>query len=598
MKTDIEIAQETPLVHIREIAEEYGITEDELELVTAGNENFVTEDRFPDPVFRNYLLTEYVDSYYDKNKDHVLSESEVASIPKIDIYDLGLRSLQGIEYMTSVQYVWVDKNQLTSIDFSHNPELWSVACSDNQITSLDFSHNPKLDGLVCNNNQLTSINLTQNPALMAVYCNNNKLTSLDLSQNPLLEQVECDNNQLTSLDVSNKAKLWWLKCDDNQLTSLKVDNCPILTGIYCNNSRLTHVDLSTCPNLFTFYCNNNQLLYLNLTNKENLGVPKDPNSTDRYYFMDDATQTYIAASNTVDYSSFADFDVSKVKNLSGGSFSGKTLTIASGMASYEYDCGTYKDGKQILMRVNVCNNPQISAFTTRLYEKCLGRDPDNSGLVHWTQVLANKERSGAQVAYGFVFSEEYKNKKTTDEQFVEMLYRVFMDREADTAGKAHWMDLLSQGISREYVFRGFAQSQEYTNICNSYNINRGTVTLSQARDRNVNLTKYVNRMYTQALGRSGEEDGLNHWCKTIQSGVKTPEQVAESFITSAEFKNKNLSDEEYIKVLYRTFMGREYDQAGLEHWISELNRGCSREEILHRFATSREFRNIQASFGL
>lgn len=31
MKTDIEIAQETPLVHIREIAEEYGITEDELE---------------------------------------------------------------------------------------------------------------------------------------------------------------------------------------------------------------------------------------------------------------------------------------------------------------------------------------------------------------------------------------------------------------------------------------------------------------------------------------------------------------------------------------------------------------------------------------
>ena len=45
-------------------------------------------------------------------------------------------------------------------------------------------------------------------------------------------------------------------------------------------------------------------------------------------------------------------------------------------------------------------------------------------------------------------------------------------------------------------------------------------------------------------------------------------------------------------------MGREYDQAGLEHWIGELARGCTREEILHRFAISQEFKNIQNSFGL
>ena len=76
------------------------------------------------------------------------------------------------------------------------------------------------------------------------------------------------------------------------------------------------------------------------------------------------------------------------------------------------------------------------------------------------------------------------------------------------------------------------------------------------------------------------------------------EAVAESFINSAEFKNKKLNDEEYVKVLYRTFMGREADASGLEHWKNELKRGCTREEILHRFATSKEFRNIQASFGL
>lgn len=238
------------------------------------------------------------------------------------------------------------------------------------------------------------------------------------------------------------------------------------------------------------------------------------------------------------------------------------------------------------------------AFAVRLYEKCLGREPDAGGLAHWNQVLVSKERTGAQVAQGFVFSQEYKNKNTSDEEYVEMLYNVFLNRSSDSAGRAHWLELLDSGLSREYVFRGFAQSTEFANICNSYGISRGTVTLTQARDQNPNLTKYVNRLYTQALGRSGEEDGLNHWCNVIQKKAKTPEQVAESFILSQEFSNKNLSDEEYVKVLYRTFLGREYDQAGLEHWIGELNRGCSREDILHRFAVSQEFKQIQASFGL
>ena len=210
----------------------------------------------------------------------------------------------------------------------------------------------------------------------------------------------------------------------------------------------------------------------------------------------------------------------------------------------------------------------------------------------------NRERSGAQVAYGFVFSKEYTQRHTSDADYVEMLYQVFMDRASDAGGKQHWLDLLSQGVSREYVFRGFAQSTEYTNICYAYGIERGSFKTTQARDVNVNVTSYVNRMYTKALGRNGEEAGLNHWCNTLYTKTRTPEQVAEAFINSTEFKNKKLNNEEYIKVLYRTFMGREADASGLQHWLNELSRGCSREEILHRFATSKEFRNIQAQFGL
>lgn len=241
---------------------------------------------------------------------------------------------------------------------------------------------------------------------------------------------------------------------------------------------------------------------------------------------------------------------------------------------------------------------QTQSFCARLYEKCLGRPAEAEGLAYWDQILVSREQSGAQAGHGFVFSQEYKNKHTSNEDYIEMLYVVFMNRPSDVSGKNYWLGLLAQGVSREYVYQGFAHSQEYTNICNSYGIERGTVSLGQPRDKNPNLTAFVNRIYEKAMERSGEEDGLNYWCSMIQGGGKTPVQVAEFFLTSEEFRNRNLSNEEYIKVLYRTFMGRECDQGGLNYWLGELNRGCSREDVLHRFAGCPEFKNIMASFGL
>lgn len=238
------------------------------------------------------------------------------------------------------------------------------------------------------------------------------------------------------------------------------------------------------------------------------------------------------------------------------------------------------------------------AFVARLYNKCLGREPETSGLNAWNEALVTKRNSGVEVGWGFVFSQEYKDKNTSNEEYVEMMYQVFLNRPSDASGKGAWVDLLNQGVSREYVFYGFAHSQEYTNLCNSYGIERGSVSLSQPRDQNAELTKFVNRLYVKALGRPGEENGINAWCNVLLSGTQSPEEVAECFINSQEFIDKNLSNEEYVKILYRTFLGREYDQQGLDAWVAQLNRGVSRQEVLHGFSRSPEFAKIMAQFGL
>lgn len=241
---------------------------------------------------------------------------------------------------------------------------------------------------------------------------------------------------------------------------------------------------------------------------------------------------------------------------------------------------------------------KIDAFVVRLYKLVLGREPEAGGRAYWANQLATQSQSGAKVGYGFVFSDEYKAKKTDDSAYIEMLYKVFFDRSSDKAGKAYWQKCLDEGLSREYVLASFMNSKEYTKICEDYGIIRGSITLTQNRDKNANLTRFISRIYSKALSRSWDEKGLNYWCGMVQSKKMTPEAVAENFILSAEFTRKNLNNEEFVKVLYRTYMDREADSAGLKYWVGLLNGGTTRKQAIRAFAGTPEFKKIKQSFGL
>ena len=113
-----------------------------------------------------------------------------------------------------------------------------------------------------------------------------------------------------------------------------------------------------------------------------------------------------------------------------------------------------------------------------------------------------------------------------------------------------------------------------------------------------NTQAYVARIYTKALGRTAEPGGLNYWTNEIRTGKRTPVQVAEEFFFAPEFTNKKLNNTEYVKVLYRTFMGREYDKGGLDYRVARLNKGESRKSVLESFAGCEEFKKIVKGFGL
>jgi predicted outer membrane repeat protein len=248
-------------------------------------------------------------------------------------------------------------------------------------------------------------------------------------------------------------------------------------------------------------------------------------------------------------------------------------------------------------------NTDVYNFVRRLYYLCLEREPEWTGCATWSKRLTSGERNGAMAAYGFFLSAEMTRRNLSNAEYVEVLYRALMDRAPDSNGKAYWVDLLDNGVSRAGVFRGFAESAEFTRICGDYGIVRGNVDRSklEQRDLNYGVTKFVARCYTKALNRNYDVKGLNSWCGKINSSSTkkaTAIQVARSFLKSAEFQRRNLSNAAYVDVLYQTFLGHAPDAKGRQSWLNKLNSGMSRDTVMAGFYNSKEFTNIMASYGI
>ena len=76
-------------------------------------------------------------------------------------------------------------------------------------------------------------------------------------------------------------------------------------------------------------------------------------------------------------------------------------------------------------------------------------------------------------------------------------------------------------------------------------------------------------------------------------------QIAEAFFFSAEFTDKNVSDEAYVDLLYRTILGREADAAGRSGWVEQLmSSRMTHRDMLGAFIVSDEFTRLCARYGI
>ncbi|MFD1614780.1 T9SS type A sorting domain-containing protein [Gelatiniphilus marinus] len=164
--------------------------------------------------------------------DYVPTAS-INAVTSLNIQNLGITDLTGIEDFVALESLICGFNQLTSLNVSNLTSLKTLGCFYNQLTSLDLSNNLDLEALTCQNNQITNLDLSNNTGLINVNCNTNLLTDLDLRNgnntaisNPFFNATNNPNLNCISVDNAAFSDANWTNIDAQTVFS---DDCATLS---------------------------------------------------------------------------------------------------------------------------------------------------------------------------------------------------------------------------------------------------------------------------------------------------------------------------------------------------------------------------------
>ncbi len=121
---------------------------------------------------------------------------------------------------------------------------------------------------------------------------------------------------------------------------------------------------------------------------------------------------------------------------------------------------------------------------------------------------------------------------------------------------------------------------------------------SQYIGSNKNIQDFTKRFYKETLSRDAEPTGLNYWTDSLATGILTGADLARNFIYSDEFLARSTSDVEFLDIMYSSFFNRAPDSGGYNFYISEMQNGVSRKDVLESFLLSLEFENLCRDYNI
>ena len=153
--------------------------------------------------------------------------------------------------------------------------------------------------------------------------------------------------------------------------------------------------------------------------------------------------------------------------------------------------------------------------------------------------------------------------------FVSRLYQALLDRTVDPGGLSFWSGQLnSAALTRaQFVAQLFASAESD------------------------NAGLYLVKLYEAILRRDPDFGGWQFWFNSLRGGSRQTDILA-AFLASPEFQTTygNLSNSQFVDLVYQNVLGRAPDSGGLAFWLGELNNGTiTRADLMNGFITSPEY---------
>ncbi len=118
--------------------------------------------------------------------------------------------------------------------------------------------------------------------------------------------------------------------------------------------------------------------------------------------------------------------------------------------------------------VNGYEPAEVEAFVKHAYRAALGREADEAGLAGWTEQIVSGAVTPKAFLRTLLFSDEQIARKLNNEQFIEMLYRLYLNRGMDDAAADRIAQLAAGGL--EEVIKGFESSAEFRLVLNGFGL--------------------------------------------------------------------------------------------------------------------------------
>ena len=136
-------------------------------MLTLAQQTYVPDDNFEQ---------ELINLGYDNVLDDYVTTASIDTVISLQVYQLNIADLTGIEDFTALTTLECYLNQLTSLDVSNNTALTSLGCSHNELTTLDIRNG--------NNINVTNFISLYNPNLTCINVDNAVWSTANWSCDP------------------------------------------------------------------------------------------------------------------------------------------------------------------------------------------------------------------------------------------------------------------------------------------------------------------------------------------------------------------------------------------------------------------------------